>query len=82
MAKKLSAQELREQANKMLEEAQKLEDQVAVKVGKLVMGLALKGFKGFDQGAFIADVQSLITGTPVKKPEVPKHVSAPAPAVN
>lgn len=59
MAKKLSVTELREQANKMLEEAQKLEDAAATKVGKMVLNLAKNGYKGFELNAFAAEVAAL-----------------------
>lgn len=59
MAKKLSAAELRAEAELMLKKAQELEDAVAIKVGKMVLNLAKNGYKGFDLNAFAADVAAL-----------------------
>lgn len=56
MAKKLSAAELRAEAELMLKKAQEIEDQVAIKLGRLVLGYHGKGFKGFDLEVFRGEV--------------------------
>lgn len=52
MAKKMTAQELRDQAKALLEKAQELEDAECLEYGRIVKKYVDCGFSGFDLAAF------------------------------
>ncbi len=52
MAKKLTAKDLREQAKKLIEQANVLEDAECLKLGKIVKKYVDRGFTNFDLTKF------------------------------
>lgn len=52
MAKKATAKELREQAQKLIEQARKIEDDEFIKLGKVVTKYIDTDFKNFDLAKF------------------------------
>lgn len=59
MAKKLSATELRAEAEAMLKKAQEMEDANTIKIGRLVLKYQTNGFKAFDLATFTGEVAAL-----------------------
>lgn len=58
MAKK-TPQELREQAKRLLEQAEKIENERATKIGNLVIKYEANGFEGFDPETFKKEIANI-----------------------
>ncbi|MFZ6007209.1 MAG: hypothetical protein ACOYU2_06090 [Nitrospirota bacterium] len=58
MAKR-TAQELREQAKKLIEQAEKIENERAIKIGNLIIKYEAADFEGFDLEAFKKQIASI-----------------------
>lgn len=56
---KRTAQELREQAAKLLEQAKRLENERAIKISNLVLKYEAAGFEGFDLKSFKNQIAKL-----------------------
>ncbi len=59
MAKRKSPTELREQAQKLMEEAKKIESDRKQKIGDLVVSYLAKNFQGFQQPQFVQEVKKI-----------------------
>lgn len=57
--KRKTPQELREQARQLLEQAQKIEDERATKIGNLVIKYEANGFEGFDPETFKKEIANI-----------------------
>lgn len=59
MAKKKTPQELREQAKKLLEQAEEIENERAIRIGNLVIKYEANGFEGFTLETFRNEITKI-----------------------